>query len=113
MKKLTALFLFVSILGYAQTNQIDKIINVTSVKYTADDVEDLESIDWDYIEEAFENNNEEENIELTVAINFKESKNKFKSSFTVRDKSKNLERFITRGKKGVKSLIKISKKHKN
>ncbi|QOD60268.1 hypothetical protein H9I45_13085 [Polaribacter haliotis] len=108
------LFLFCSLISFAQKDKsITSEIKVTSVSYTVDTIEELKTIDWKNIKEAFENNKPEEIIELNFGINLKESKYKVKSSIKISGESRNLDSLFFKAKKGVKSLIKISNKYKN
>lgn len=84
---------------------------VNSLSYMADKIEELESINWEDIKEMFNNNNKNDTVELTFGIDFKKSKMKFKSSIKVSGEIKDLDSLIAKSKKGVVSLIKISKKY--
>lgn len=119
MRKLITLLLLFSFsvtLGQKENSSIiqekSTEFKVTSISYMADSIEELETINWADIEEIFSNNEENENIELTFGVNLKKSKNKFKSSIKISGETKNLDSLIIRSKKGVNSLIKLSKKYK-
>lgn len=120
MKKLVSILLL-SFAIYAnaqnkssQKQNIDNFdVKVTSVSYLVDSSKELESIDWKEIKNVFELNKQSEKIELTFGLNYKESKNKIKSSITVSGESKNIDSLIVKAKKGIKTIIKISNKFKN
>ncbi|WP_299669915.1 hypothetical protein [uncultured Polaribacter sp.] len=120
MKKFPVVFMFLFasiIFGQQEISTHKKIttsgVKVTSISYTVDNIEALKTIDWKHVKEAFEINKPKEIIEMTFGLDFKKSKNKFKSSFKVSGESKNIDSLIIKAKKGVKSIIKISKKHQN
>ena len=96
-KLITLLFLFSLTITLGQIENSSIIqkksteFNVTSISYLADSIEELKTINWADIEEIFGNNKEDENIELTFGVNFKKSKNKFKSSIKISGETKYLD----------------------
>lgn len=116
MRKLFITFCFISTSVIFTQSKTDKSIfkqsKVSSISYIADKTEELETIDWRSIKEVFKNNKEDEIIELTFGVNFKKSKSKFKSSIKISGETKDLDSLILKSKKGVQSLISISKKYK-
>lgn len=86
---------------------------ITSISYMADSIEELETINWTDVKEMFDKNKNNEKMELTFGLDFENSKNNFKSSFKIAGESKDLDSLITKSKKLVRSLIKISKKYQN
>ena len=120
MKKILILFLLTfSIFIYGQeenkdaTYFRDTVTKVTSLKFYASSIKDLESIVWEDVKSIFDKNSPEEKVALSFEIDLKESKNKFKGSLTVSGPIKNLDSLIIRAKKTVKSLIRISKGYQN
>ena len=87
--------------------------NITSISYVADSIEELQTINWIDVKEIFGENRNNQKIELTFGLDFKKSKNNFKSSFKITGESKDLDSLIKKSKKLVRSLIKISKKYQN
>ena len=71
MKNLiTLLVLFTSLISFGQTTtEKKKDFKLTGITYTMDNVEELKSIDWDILKEAFKNNDEEERISIEIAYN--------------------------------------------
>lgn len=118
MKKIyTLLFVLFSVLANAQVEKTkvaySKNIDskVTSLKYTTGSITELESINWEDVKSIFETNTPEEKIELSFELDLPESKNKFKSSVTVGGQTKEIDSLITKSKKLIKSIIKISKNY--
>ena len=112
MKHLTIVFalLFTS-LFYAQEEKTD--FKVNTISFEVDTVKELKNIDWKNVKEIFSLNTKNEDIEMSFALKQPNSKHKFKSSIKVGGKSKNIDSLIILAKKGVKSIIKISKKYSN
>ena len=119
MKKILFItFLFTSLFMNAQDDIMSKAIkktesSVTSLKYTVNSTEDIETFKWDEVKSFFENNKADQVIELGFKIDLKESKNKFKGSFVVSGESKNIDSLTIKANKMLQGLIKISKKHEN
>jgi len=122
MKKITTvvLLLFTSILLAQHKNvEIKETINantdvkITSMSYSVDSAKQLENINWDEVKSIFEDNKPEEKIELSFELDLKESKNKFKSSVTIGGQTKEIDSLITKSKKLIKMIIKISKNYEN
>lgn len=118
MKKRTTLFLlFISLLINAQetttkaTYSKDKVSKITSLSFSVTSVKDLEQINWKDVKSIFENNKPSENIALSFELDLKESKNKFKGKMEVSGETKNIDTLITKSKKIIQKLIKISKKY--
>ena len=86
---------------------------ITSISYVADSIEELETINWIDVKGMLDENKNNERIELTFGLDYKNSKNNFKSSFKIAGESKDLDSLIIKSKKGIRSLIKISKKYQN
>jgi hypothetical protein len=120
MKRLlTLLLLSASLFGFGQEEKVkeaslrNSAANVTSIKYSTNSSEELETIDWKDVKSIFESNKEEEVIRMSFEIDLKESKNKFKSSITVSGESKHIDSLIVRSKKLVKAMMNLSKKYEN
>ncbi|TMM32346.1 hypothetical protein FDT66_02455 [Polaribacter aestuariivivens] len=120
MKKIITLLLFLTAsVFYAQEitlenkKSLNSGVTVNSVSYMVDTIEELETIDWKNVKEVFESNKPEDIVEMSFGMDLKKSKYKFKSSIKVSGESKNIDSLIIKAKKGVKSIIKISKKYKN
>ncbi|MDG1397433.1 MAG: hypothetical protein P8P88_03515 [Polaribacter sp.] len=118
MKKLIILLCLFSLsktLAQQECNlKNEKNINgftITSISYMADSIEELETINWIDVKEMFDENKNNEKIELTFGLDFKKSKNNFKSSIKIAGESKDLDSLIIKSKKLVRSLIKISKNY--
>ena len=110
MKHLTIVFalLFTS-LFYAQEEKTE--IKISTISYEVNSAKELKNIDWKNIKEIFSLNTKNENIEMSFALNDPNSKYKVKSSIKVGGKSENIDSLIVLAKKGVKSILKISKKY--
>ncbi|TXD46394.1 hypothetical protein [Polaribacter sp. IC073] len=120
MKKLCTLLLLISsICSYSQEKKtaVSDTKNIetkgTSLKFSSNSVKELESIEWNDLKSVFESNNEDEIVNLIFEIDLNESENKFKGSFTVSGKTKNIDALIVKAKKMVKGLINIAKNYKN
>ena len=118
MKKLiTLLLLTISFFVNAQDEKVDAFYSesieskITSFKFSVNSPKELEVFDWNTINDIFETNKPDDIISISFEIDLKESKNKFKSSTTVSGPTKNLNSLITRAKKTVKSLRKLSIKN--
>lgn len=110
------MLLFISALGVAQEEKGIKAINevnlhITSLSYSMESVEELQSIDWKELETLFEENDNDQEIALKFELKLGGDQKRFKSSFSVKGKTKNMDDLINKAKKGVKSLIKISKNY--
>ncbi|WP_299012754.1 hypothetical protein [uncultured Polaribacter sp.] len=99
----------------AQDNKInsnyvkDDVAKITSLKFSADKVEELKKINWDDIKSIFATNKPEQKIALGFALDLsKTSKDQFKCEITINDESKNIEDVIKKSKKMVKMMIKLS-----
>tara|TARA_R110001592_G_scaffold84828_3_gene250686 strand:+ start:110 stop:466 length:357 start_codon:yes stop_codon:yes gene_type:complete len=117
MKKLlTILFFTVTMFAHGQQDKnIVKEVEskITEMKYVANSVKELENIDWKKIKAVFDANKLEEKIALIFELELQQSKNNLKSSITISGETKNIDSLIIKAKKGVTSIIKISKKYKN
>ena len=118
MKKLfILLFLFIFNFGFAQnetkTTELSENFEakITAISYKVDSVEELKNIDWKGVKEIFSNNEDNQNIEISFAINLKKSKNKLNAKFSVKGESKKIDSLITNSKKGIKGLIKLANKY--
>ncbi|MDX6747083.1 hypothetical protein SHK09_09800 [Polaribacter sp. PL03] len=118
MKKVLTLFLLTfSVILFAQKEKTEveyfenTALKVTSLKISSGSVKELENINWIDLKSVFESNKKTETIKLVFEIDLKDSKNKFKGSFSIKDKTQNIDSLITRAKKMLKSLIKISKNY--
>jgi len=120
MKKLlTILLLTASIFVYGQEEKMSINIledverKVTSIKYSVNSATELENIDWKELKGLFDTNTPEEKIALSFEVDLKESKYKFKASITITGETKNIDSLLIKAKKGVASIIKISKNYQN
>ncbi|AOW18632.1 hypothetical protein LPB03_14720 [Polaribacter vadi] len=120
MKKLfTLLILLVSLITSAQEEDTkvayfkNEVSKITSLKMTSNSTQDLETINWKDIRSIFEYNNPEEKIELSFELDLKESKDKFKSAVTVGGHTEEIDSLITKSKKLIKMIIKLSKNYEN
>lgn len=116
MKFITTIFLLVltfSAHGQNNTIKVSDFKVTTSLSYVVNTSKELETINWNQIKEKFNNHHKDEFIELTFGLNQPNAKNNFKSSFKVSGDVKNIDSLIKQAKKGVKSIIKLSKKYKN
>ena len=85
--------------------------HVTSLKYAANSIKDLQTINFESITSIFADNKEDAVIKLIFEIDLKESKNKFKSSVTISGLTEELDSLIIRSEEIVKTLIRIAKKN--
>lgn len=116
MKTITlVLFLFSTSIFFSQeTKRTEKSnIKVTSISYMVNNLDELENLDWKDVREVFKNNQDEEIIEMSFGVDFKKSKHNLKSSIKVSGETKNLDSLIIKLKKGIKAILKISKKYQN
>jgi hypothetical protein len=120
MKKLLILCLFtVSILTYGQEektfleNSKNRETKVTSFKCSVNSLIDFENINWEDVRSSFDSKKPEGKIAISLALDLKESKYKFKGLITFADQTKNIDSLIESAKKSLQSLIRISKKHQN
>lgn len=125
MKNLATLVLlfFASItIGQHKSIAINESVNsntdvkVTSMSYTVDSVNELETINWEDVKTIFENNKDNETIKLSFAIKLQKPDNKkvsISGKFSVEGKSENIDDLIAKSKKGINGLIKLYKKYEN
>lgn len=116
MKFIMTIFLLVLTFSAHGQNNAIKVsdFKVTmSLFYVVNSSKELETIDWNQIKDNFKENHKDEIIELTFGLNEPNAKNNFKSSFKVSGDVKNIDSLIKQAKKGIKSIIKLSKKYNN
>lgn len=118
MKTLFTLVLLLTFTFGVAQNETKKIeltenfeAKITAISYSVDSIEELEGIDWKSVKEIFSTNKEDQEIEISFAINLKKSKNKIKAKFSVQGESKKIDSLIINSKKGIKGLIKLAKKY--
>ncbi|SNR17334.1 hypothetical protein [Tenacibaculum jejuense] len=89
-------------------------IKTTSLIYSVDNIEELETIDWKGTKEFFEGNKEDEEVTLGIKIkelSNNESKVKTKQSFEIKGKVKDLDKLITMMKKyQIRTITKVKPK---
>jgi hypothetical protein len=118
-KTVTLLLLMCTIFVYGQEEQINEHTSktitskITEIKYAVNSVKELEIIDWKEIKAVFDANKPEEKIALIFELALQPSKSNFKSSITISGETKNIDSLIIKAKKGVLSIIKISKNYQN
>ncbi|SDR69406.1 hypothetical protein SAMN05216503_0451 [Polaribacter sp. KT25b] len=117
MKKiLTVLLLIASTIIYGQEekNTFTKAESkITEIKYSLNSIKELEDIDWKELKAFFDTNKPTDKIALSFELDLQESKNNIKSAITISGETKNIDSLIIRAKKGVLSIIKISKNYQN
>tara|TARA_B110000091_G_C13800137_1_gene469814 strand:- start:1430 stop:1786 length:357 start_codon:yes stop_codon:yes gene_type:complete len=112
---LTFLFLTFSILSQEATFKADKkddVFTAHNITYTVNSLKELKSIDWKVTKDLFKENKPEALIELAFEIDLPDSETKFKSTFTVGGKTKDIDSLIKKIKKGVKSIYKLASNYK-
>ena len=114
---LTITFFLICYSVFSQETTLDVIkedakITIHAMKFSVNSAEELQTINWKEIKDSFNDNNPEELIELAFEIDLPESKNKFKSSFKVGGRTKDIDALIKKMKKGVKKIVKISSNYK-
>lgn len=114
---LTITFLLFCFSVFSQETTIDTIkdnvkVTVNAMKFSVNSAEELKTINWKEIKDSFKDNKPEELIELAFEIDLPASKNKFKSSFKVGGKTKDIDVLIKKIKKGVKKMSKIASNYK-
>lgn len=102
------------VVSYSFAQQLDQSTEVTikSLKIECESAEELKSVDWDDIREVIRMNDPEEVIALEFGLHEKKANTKIKGNFnfTIKGKTKDIENIITRAKKGVKALERMSTK---
>lgn len=111
----STIFLLFFFSAFSQNSTQDVIkedanVAVLAMKFSVNSSEAFKTINWKEIKDSFKENNPEELIELTFEIDLSASENKFKSSFKVRGKTKDIDSLINKIKKGVKSIYKLALK---
>jgi hypothetical protein len=99
--------------GFAQDTDKTNEISIKSLKIECDSAEDLKTVNWDDIREVINMNKPNETIALEFGVHHKRAtKAKVRGSFnfTITGKTKDIDNMITRAKKGVKALEKMSNK---
>ncbi len=111
MKKILIAFAFLSVLNLnaqkesAKAEIIDN--SITSLVFTVDSVEELETIDWKDVKDIFKNNNEKDSIKLGYRVRFNETKkndHEFKHSFEIKGKAGDIDESIKIAKKVIKVI---------
>lgn len=120
MKKLSLLILlFITVFTYGQEDKMDVAYSenmntrVTSLKISSSSIKELQEINWDDMKSIFESNEPDQIIKLTIELDLKDSKDKFKTALTTSGKVKEIDTVIKNAKKILKSLLKMSKKYDN
>lgn len=111
MKKIfLTLFLCASLNVFSQKSKTKiNVINIESLQFEVDSVDELETIDWKDVKETFEENSPESSIFLKITVaNKKKGKLKKSFSYKVDGKAKDIDSLITRIKKGIKLFKKIN-----
>lgn len=116
MKKLIFTFILLfSILSFGQkANQIKKkthISKVSSINFSFHTAQEIETIDWNDLKSMFDENKEEDLIEIGFSLNLKKSKNNLRSSFRVGGLTKNIDSLLLVAKKGTSNLKRIATKY--
>lgn len=112
---ITFLLFYFSIFSQESTFDIskeDKKFTVHSIKFSINSSEELKTINWNDTKETFKGNKPEDLIELAFEIDLPKSKNKFKSSYKISGKTKNIDSLIKKIEKGVTSISKIISNYK-
>lgn len=110
-KILITLLFFISIKAFSQESQSNiNVINIESLQFKVDSVNELETINWKDVKETFEENSPESAIFLKIVVDKKKENSIVKSfSYKVDGKAKDIDSLITRLKKGIKLFKKINK----
>ncbi|CAL2077402.1 conserved exported hypothetical protein [Tenacibaculum sp. 190524A05c] len=111
MKKILVLFTFLSVLNMNAQKESAKAEfkdnTITSLVFTVDSVEELETIDWKDVKDIFKNNNEQDSIKLGYRVRFNETKkhdHEFKHSFEIKGKAGDIDGSIKIAKKVIKVI---------
>ena len=109
-KTITILMVFCFMIGYAQEQKIaySSVSKVSSISYKVTSIKELKAIDWNDINEIFNDNKEDEMISLAFEIDLPDSKNKINTSFKVQGEKKNLLLLVKKAKKGVNTIIRLT-----
>lgn len=95
-KAILTVLLIIVVKTFSQS--VDSVkIKASSLIYTVDSVNELETINWNEAKEFFEGNTEEEEVTLGIKVkglNKKKSKVKTKQSFEIKGKVKDLDKLI-------------------
>ncbi|WP_442265253.1 hypothetical protein ACSIGC_13055 [Tenacibaculum sp. ZS6-P6] len=95
-KAILIVLLIIVVKTFSQS--VDSVkIKASSLIYTVDSVNELETINWNEAKEFFEGNTEEEEVTLGIKVkglNKKKSKVKTKQSFEIKGKVKDLDKLI-------------------
>lgn len=115
MKKFLLLVaILASSFSFSQEQENKEIhVKVSKMAFEANSAEELETINWERIKRVFSENTENENIEMSFTLSYPASKYKIKSSIKVGGQSRNIDSLILKSKKGIQSIIKLSKPYKN
>ena len=91
---------------FAEFNTTDA--KITGLTFSVDSAAELKSINWKDIKEVLSiNKNPKHEVELVFEFDLPDSKNKISGEFKIHGENRNLDKLISRAKKGVKGLIKI------
>lgn len=109
----STIFLLFFFSAFSQNSTLDVIdedanVAVHAMKFSVNSSEAFKTINWKEIKDSFKENKPEELIELTFEIDLPDSENKFKSTFTVAGKSKDIDSLIKKVKKGILTMSKIA-----
>lgn len=92
----------------------EKKFSVDHLKYKVDSIEELLSINWEHVQQLFENNesNKLVSLELEVSIPNASDFPRDVYSFKASDYTINLDRLLNRSKKGMQGIIQTMHKYK-
>jgi len=116
MKKLiicTCLLMSSWMFSQSKKTDVDTVVSVNSLKFSADSVEELEAINWEDVREIIKENDPETSFSLEIQLNTsKKSTSKVTTNMSakVSDVSKNYELLIARAEKAIKAFKRMSNK---
>lgn len=119
MKKIiVCICLLMSSLMFSQSKKtdVDTKVSINSLKFSANSVEELETINWEDVREIIKENNPEAPFSLEIELNTsKKSTSKVTTNMSakVSDVSKNYELLISRAEKAIKAFKRMSNKINN
>jgi hypothetical protein len=92
-------------------------MNINALSFSVDSLQELGTIQWRDVKEAFQENNPESEISLEIKVKNKEVlfKNKLKYSYSlkVQGKAREIDSLVSRMRKALKLLKKVTKNLKN
>src|SRR5690606_15155584 len=107
--------------SFAQNNTNEATITnsaVTALKLETNDLKELKDIDWDMVEDLFEDNDKDQNITLAFTYTNKSEADESSTvinnfSFEFKGKSSDLSDLIDKSKKQIQRLVALNDAYKN